>query len=420
MSAKERIKLAIPLSLFFGIVACFGDDAVLTSLNPAFASISAAFPDIPYSAVTQLYSFPKLIIIPLSLLSGYIAGRWVSFKTLALVGFAIIGFAGIAPTFLHDDFNTILALRMALGVGLGIQAPLGPALILRFFEDEKQRAFALGIGNGFINVYGAITNLLVGVLAAIDWRYCFLAYSTILVLFVIAIFCLKEPPKLADIKRIATETTRDSSVQDAEKTAYNNKLLPSLPLRAVGFCLLFFMFDCCWMPASLNASAIIQANNFGDAALTGVLISLINIAGMVAGFAFGFVFRLVKRYCIPLAFLIMACGLCFVFFASSAMMIAIGLFIGGFAFSMAIAGIQNELGTVCKPHQMALASALFMTCEHLGGFSASWYLALIMDVLGFTSFTAPVGFSIVIFLICTVLLTIYVKVTNNNAEPTGE
>ena len=65
--------------------------------------------------------------------------RKIKFKTLALIGMGIISVAGVAPV-LFDDFWMILGARMVLAVGLGLQAPIGPALVMRFFEDGKRRS----------------------------------------------------------------------------------------------------------------------------------------------------------------------------------------------------------------------------------------------------------------------------------------
>ena len=146
----DLANLGIPLPLACGILASFGDDAVNTVIMPIMASLANAFPDIPYATITWLYSMPKIVIIPFALLSGYLVGRRVKFKTMALVGLGIIAVAGIAPFFL-EGFWEILASRMVLAVGLGLQAPIGPALVMRFFRDGPRRSTMLGLGNGVLN-----------------------------------------------------------------------------------------------------------------------------------------------------------------------------------------------------------------------------------------------------------------------------
>lgn len=384
---KAGEKLGVPFSLMIGILASFGDDAVNTAITPIFASMSAAFPDIPYVMITWMYSMPKIIIIPFALLSGYLAGRRVGFKTIALVGMGIIAVAGVIPFFMND-FWTILASRMVLAIGLGLQAPIGPALVMRFFQDGPRRSFALGLGNGVLNGVSILTGLLIGNLCAIEWHLSFLGYLGMFLLFILTLLFLKEPPSVAEVK--GTSVTQ-------------KQLRGSVPKTAIFLCGFFALVDCIWMAATMNISAIVAQMNWGDAGTTSWLMSLISLAGFLLGLTYGPYCRVTKQYNIAASLFLAAIAVTFIACAQAIWMLAVGLFLGGATFCLIICGIQNELGVVCAPVQMALASALFMVFEHLGGFLSSWWMALIMIFTGEEAYQAPSAVAAVIFFLASLI-----------------
>lgn len=383
-------RLGISFPLLVGILASFGDDAVNTAVMPMMASLSAAFPSIPYTDIVWIYTMPKIIIIPFALLSGYLAGRKIKFKTLALIGMGIISVAGVAPV-LFDDFWMILGARMVLAVGLGLQAPIGPALVMRFFEDGKRRSFVLGLGNGMLNTYSILTGMAVGLLCSIDWRLSFWAYAGMALLFLATLFFLKEPPLPSVDIAVASKQNHEVLVSG------NGKKTAPLPVAALVLCLVFAAVDCAWMPVSLNMSSILSSRGWGDAAAAAFLLNLISISGLVAGVMYGRYCSLTKRYNLAVSMFLMMLALLLLFLANGVVMIGLGLFLGGSAFCLLVCGVQNELGFICAPTQMAMATAMFMVFEHLGGFASSWYMAFVMGVFGANAYLAPVGVSVILF-----------------------
>lgn len=385
--------LGVPLSLTVGILASFGDDAVNTAITPVFASLAMAFPDIPYAAITWIYSMPKIVIIPFALLSGYLAGRKVGFKTIALIGMGIIATAGVIPFFLND-FWAILASRMVLAVGLGLQGPIGPALVMRFFQDGPKRSFALGLGNGVLNGVSILTGLLVGSLCAIEWHLSFLGYLGMFVLFILTLIFLKEPP--------AVNVSGEASFARKARAE-------GVPKTAVLLCAFFALVDCVWMAATMNVPAIVVQMGWGDAGTTSWLMSLISLAGFCFGLTYGSYCKLTRRYNISASLLLIAIAVALIAFASAVWMLAVGLFLGGAAFCLIICGIQNELGVVCAPMQMALASALFMVFEHFGGFLSSWWMAFVMSFAGQNAYWAPSAAASVVFLAAAAAFALYAR-----------
>lgn len=416
--AKRIICFGIPLTTLIGIIACFGDDAVGASINPALASIGQAFPDIPYSQILWLYSLPKIVIVPLTLIAGLITGRYVSYRVAAIVGFGLIAFGGMLPTVL-DDFWLILASRFILGIGLAIQAPIGPALVLQYFPDNERRATVLGIGHGFINLYGVITNLLVGGLCDIDWHFAFLSYGTIFILLILAILFVKEPPAQGKSVLSASQVIAEGTRKDKEQVMLGDpnaqveiaareeevdyeqvNVFKAAPKVVYVLVIVYCLTLCVWGVAGLNLSAVIQDRGFGTASTTGLVISLINLSGVISGMLYGLFSKCLKNYVMPFGYFLMGGGGFIVYCVSgSVWVLALGVFLAGMANTIIMTTFEAAVGARCSKALISFGMSLCMVASQLSGFITPFYESFIMDYLGFSSYTAPVAASAVLLII---------------------
>ncbi|BAE82687.1 MFS transporter [Desulfitobacterium hafniense] len=167
--------------------------------TPALQNISEAFPNAARSAVMLISTLPSLVAIPFALLTGAVVGKKFNYKSMALMGTALIMVGGVTPAFINHEINIILLARAVFGAGIGIMMPLGKLLILKLF-DGQARANMLGasamVGNG-----GAVFFLMAGsVLCTFNWKYTFYAYLVAALPLIVVFFFLREPEKEETVK----------------------------------------------------------------------------------------------------------------------------------------------------------------------------------------------------------------------------
>lgn len=144
------------------------------AVSPALPAIASAFPNIDQTTIKLIITLPSLVIVPFSLLSGWLAARF-RVKTILAAGLIAYLIGGIGAG-LMSSIGGVLAMRMVLGVGVGLIMPLSNTLIFEYFNGEE-RTKMMGLA-GSVNQLGGMIFLSVsGILACYSWRYSFFVYA---------------------------------------------------------------------------------------------------------------------------------------------------------------------------------------------------------------------------------------------------
>ncbi|HOW43432.1 MAG TPA: MFS transporter [Candidatus Omnitrophota bacterium] len=161
------------------------------AISPALAKIRQAFPAADITMIKLVLTLPSLLIIPFSLLGGWLAGRMKK-KTILLVGLLIYFLGGVGGG-LARTITQLLIIRGIFGIGVGLIIPLSISLIADFYE-KAERAKMMGLSGSVSHFGGVIFLLLSGWLACFSWRYAFGVYGLSAVIMFTVFFWLPEPP----------------------------------------------------------------------------------------------------------------------------------------------------------------------------------------------------------------------------------
>ena len=160
------------------------------AISPALAKIRQAFPGADITLIKLVLTLPSLLIIPFSLLGGWLAGRMKK-KQILLIGLVIYFLGGVGGG-LAKTITQLLIIRGIFGIGVGLIIPLSISLIADFYE-KQERAKMMGL-SGSVSHFGGVIFLLVsGWLAVMSWRYAFAVYGLSLLILLMVFFWLPEP-----------------------------------------------------------------------------------------------------------------------------------------------------------------------------------------------------------------------------------
>lgn len=375
-SEKERRgNLISVLAVYFAANVIF----ITSPAMQAFAT--ELYPEIAYGTVLLLSTISSLFMIPGSLLAGVLLGKQISFRQMAVLSMGGIIIAGVLPFFIRT-FAFVLVMRAIVGFCIGLGFPLQSTLALKLFDDGE-RPGVLGKAT-FVMALGSIVYMVLsGVLCDVDASYVWLIHGILIVPLVLVLMFLKEPQEAGDTKA-------------AEKEEGKKEKLPGMAVFAsTMFMIIFFAF----YPVILNMSAIIDYENLGTGAVTGIISSLFTIGNALAGLIFARVYKLAGKYTVPVGLVLWIAGMAVFGFGHNLPMIMIGVIVSGIAAQIVWPGTVNSFSEYVPESRLSLASALFVSGMNLGCFLTSFFISGVSAVTGNDNPRLPCMIGLVIVIV---------------------
>ena len=311
-------------------------------IAPILSDLGRAFPEASTSAVQFLMTFPSLLVIVFSLVSGA-AARWVPKKGLAAAGCALVAASGVGAFCVHPSLAVLFFWAGLLGSGVGLVVPIAASLVTDCFV-EPQRSVMMGLQSGAANAGGMLMALLGGFLAVLGWRWNYLVY-------LIAI-----PGLLLSLCALPRHT--GAAAQAGGRLSLSRMVLPCL--SAVAVTMLFNLVP-------TNLSLYMAEHAIGSAVQAGTGTTLLLLSGTLSAAVFGPIHHRLGGGTVALGFGMLTAGLLICANADSLPLLYLGSVVSGTSISMVMPHMMLQ-ATTAHPQAAALASALVMGCSNLGAF----------------------------------------------------
>lgn len=315
--------------------------------------------------VEMLSTIPAITVIAFIFLSSFIAKKIGLKKTINL-GLFLAGVGGMLPMFV-SSFELIFIGRIVLGAGLGLFNSLAVTLINRIYTGEVE-ASLLGIRNSMEGIGQSILTFLAGILLNIGWHYSFAVY--LLAFPLIALFTFAVP----DIDNVVEE-----------KSSNKEKMNPMVYLMVMFAILLV----CNGISISVRFPSIateILGNNFNASNY----LAIMPIIGILAGFAFGKVYKMFGTATLYIGLLALALSNILIGFSNGNFTILlIGVLFSGIPSTWCFPFIFITLGKITTKGTQALANSLIFVGCNIGGFLVPFVMEVMQVLSGSESLTAP-------------------------------
>lgn len=357
------------------LMAIFFTSMGVATVSPAMAKLAAQFPTHNYALISTL---PTLFIVPTTLWAGSVAGKKVRYKTLSTVGILLFLIGGVTPFFLTESFTVLLVCRAVFGVGVGLRASLGNALVLQYYTGKKQ-ADMLGYGNLISNLGGVLFQMAAGALAEHGWNYTFLAHLLGVLSLLLLIF--QPEPDEVPVKAASAPLSGNSPL--SAEPALQRRILEA---TAVVTILLFFQ-QLISYPVLMNMSLLFEYRGAGGATVAATALSLYNICGCLIGFLFGKLFHKLGRFTLVLGYFSAAAGACILCFARHAVIMIGGSMVMGIASALLTPSAYAILGMYVPTERSSVSIAVATGVSNLGGFVSVYYLNLLNHTMGESLFS---------------------------------
>jgi MFS family permease len=331
------------------------------TITPALQTIMEAFPDLSVSTIYLVSTLPSLIVIPATLFAGAVLGSKMKYKTIASLGILLFVVGGVAPVF-ASDFTVVLIERAVFGIGLGLISPLGNALVLGVYGEDK-RAAMLGMGTLMMNIGGIVLQFLGGSLAGISWNMAFWPHALGILSFVLVLLFLPEPPQMV-------------VPEGAEKPKV--KIPGSIWLIALLFGISMFIT----YPILMGMSSWLSLNEVGGSTTSALVIAMFTVGGMIGGALFAPAYKALKRFIVGATLCMVAVGIAMIIFIPNLISIIIGCTLVGIAFSMMMPAVFMIVGMITDPQAIPMATSILLAVMNGFAFLYTWWSALIANITG--------------------------------------
>ena len=354
--------------------------------------------------IEQLISVTSVAIMVVILLNPWIS-RIISQRVSIVSGLLLLSAGGCLPVF-TKAYGAVFAGRLVLGVGIGLVNVYAVDMINSRFEGEE-RSTLLGYRGSAEIVGNTALTLVVGQIlgAGLDWRYCFLIYlSGLLVLVSYLLFVPKAPGKAGNsagdaltgkLVNSAGGVLTGKSVNfagdalpgksgPAAERAERAQTAPDWRRHAWGFlsCALhgamFIGINTC---TTMRIPSLVLERGMGTEAQSSLITSLMLAAGIGAGILFGRLARILRGMVQKFWLVVFGAGMGVMALAGNLWILGIGAVVTGFAFSILIVTVFEQIPGRFPPGVTTMATTWTLVGCNMGSGFSSWALRLI-DLAG--------------------------------------
>lgn len=324
-------------------------------ISSSLSVIGEHFPDISQTMITSLIAVPCLIVIPVTVLSGFLMDCF-SKKTLLIWGILFFLAGGVLPAFL-SSFTGILVLRAVFGIGVGLIQTLTSALIAELYEGAE-KASIQGNATSAQMIGCIIMSLIGGRLGAMSWNKVFFVH----LLAVISLIC---------VTAFVPHTVPGRQKASRADASRSSPALTPMAWFWAAACMLYFIVAQVY---SNSLSFLMAEKGIGNAAQSGNSLAFFALGGFLMGILFGKIIKRLRKVTLSAGFLILAAAYFILAYSSSLPLIFTGSTLAGISVSAAMACIMVEAGNSVPARQAGKAVAIATCFQNVGMFLSPYLM----------------------------------------------
>ena len=310
---KQFLEKVSILSLSLVLITSFSISSALPAMFDYYQGYSTG-------QVELLVSLPSFGIMAMLLLNGVLERLFPERLQLTL-GLLILSISGTAP-FWYQGYYFVFATRLLFGIGVGMLNAKAISIISERYHG-KTRIQMLGF-RGSAEVVGAsILTLAVGQLLAFGWTATFLAYAAA-GLVVLVLFLLFVPYN--------KEEVHESKQKTEEVVRLTRSMKQLIFFLAIGAAVIV----CTNTAITFRIPSLMIEAGFGDAQLSSLVLSAMQLIGILAGISFSFLISAFKEKLLLVAGVAFGIGQIIIALSPSLWVVVAGSVLGGFAYSIAL------------------------------------------------------------------------------------
>ncbi len=347
---KKILEKASLLALSTMLVSTFAISPAIPQMIDHFAREGIAA-----SQVENLITVTSFAIMAALLMNSLIV-RFISERNIIILGLLLLAIGGSMPMFL-SAFPMIFLARILLGLGIGLINARAINIIGNFFTGQE-RVQMMGL-RGSAEVLGSAgLTLLVGWLTQFGWQPAFMVYLFALV--VLALFLLFVPQE----EFVAHSELKNDS---------GSKVKLDKKMWQMGIYLAFLAFFVINVNTflTIRIPQIVLDKGIGTAQQASLILSLMQIMGIVAGTVFSSLVGRLKDWLLAVSYVIFGLAVIGIAFADNLWVLGLGGMVSGFFYSIVLTIVFSQVtDRATKALLNTVMTIVLMGCNIGGATSA--------------------------------------------------
>ena len=349
---KQYLERASILALSLVLITSF-------SISSALPAMFDYYKGYPKEQIELLVSLPSFGIMIMLVLNGVLE-RLFSERLQISLGLLILSIGGTAP-FWYQDYNFVFAMRILFGLGVGMINAKAISIISERYHG-KTRIQMLGL-RGSAEVVGAsILTLVVGQLLSLGWTVTFLAYSAGFLVLVLYLLFVPYGKEKKETKKKEAETTR--------LTRQMKGLIFLLAVEAA-------VVVCTNTAITIRIPSLMVERGLGDAQLSSLVLSIMQLIGILAGVSFSFFISLFKERLLLWSGITFGLGQIVIALSPSLGVMVVGSVVVGFSYSVALTTVFQLLSERIPAKLLNQATSFAVLGCSFGAFTTPFILGAI-------------------------------------------
>lgn len=300
------------------------------AVSPALPQMIEHFAEEGISAgqVENLVTITSFAIMVTLLMNGLFV-RIFSERTIIIMGLLLTATGGSMPV-LFPAFPLVFLARILLGLGIGLINARAINIIGLFFTG-KERIQMMGL-RGSAEVLGSASlTLLVGWLIQFGWQRAFMVYLFALV--ILALFVLFVPQE---------EFATHSEIK-LEELGTKMKLDKNMWKLGVSLAFLAFFVINVNTFLTIRIPQMVLEKGIGTAQQASLILSLMQVMGIVAGTLFGFLMGRLKGWLLAVSYVVFGSAVIGITVAGNLWLLGLGSMISGFFYSIILTIVFSQV-----------------------------------------------------------------------------
>lgn len=370
-------------------------------VNATIPGMAKAFPHVSLVNIELVTTVVSIFVTVFVLVSDVVV-RYIGQKQTAILGLAIATISSIIPAF-SNSFTVIFISRAVLGIGIGLANPLAISLIGSFFSGDT-RAKLLGWRSAIAGVGTSLMTYLAGQLLVFNWHAAYWVYLLFAPTLLLFIFFVPDPSLNNEDEN--KESNNSDEVAKSSPSKQNSTLLITL------LTLLIFVFLSGGMVLAIKLPTYFVNFKIGTATQASNAWSMYNIANVIGGVMFGYVYKSIKEYILPIGLVLYGLGIFLTSFTRSLSLIYILCFLTGIFGALVIPYIFNKISESFSTDKAPFYTSIVLVGSNLGAFLAPYS----GEVLGTTAVKSIFNAGLILIVLAIIILVAFIFNSRKNKQ----